>query len=49
MAKNETLPPPNELTRGGRSAKFWLRVYFGKVNLSFVWVPYTLIRNDTFI
>ena len=27
--------PPTELTKGGRGAKFWLRGYFGKGNLSF--------------
>ena len=49
MAKNVTLTPPTELTKGGRGAKFWLRGYFGKGNLSFEWVPYTMIRNDSFI
>ena len=40
MAKNVNLTPPTELTtKGGRGAKFWLRGYFGKGNLSFEWVP----------
>ena len=41
--------PPTELTKGGRGAKIWLRGYFGKGNLSFEWVPYTMIRNDSLI
>ena len=49
MAKNVTLTPPTELTKGGRGAKIWLRGYFGKGNLSFEWVPYTIIRIDSFI
>ena len=49
MAKNVTLTPPNEHTNGGRGAKFWLRVYFDKGNLSFEWVPYTMIIKGSFI
>ena len=49
MAKNVTLPPPTELTKGGRGAKFRLRGYFEKGKLSFEWVPYTMIRNGSFI
>ena len=35
MAKNVTLPPPTELTKGGIGAKFWLWGYFGKGNSGF--------------
>ena len=35
MAKNVTLTPPTELTRGGRVVKIWLKSYFGMINLSF--------------
>ena len=49
MAKNVTLTPPTELIKGGRGAKFWLRGYFGKGNLSFEWVPYAMNRNGSFI
>ena len=49
MAKNVTLTPPTELTKGGRGVKIWLWGYFGTKNLSFEWVPYTIIRIDSFI
>ena len=49
MAKNVTLTPPTELSKGGRGGKFWLRGYFGEVNLCFEWEPYTMIRKGSSI
>ena len=41
--------PPTELTKGGRGVSFWLWGYFGKGNSGFERVPYTIIRNGSFI
>ena len=47
--KRDFDPPLLSKLRGGGGVKIWLRGYFGTKNLSFEWVPYTIIRIDSFI
>ena len=49
LEKRDFAYPPTELTKGGRGASFWLWGYFGKGNSGFERVPYTIIRNGSFI